>query len=1358
MKDNPSFLEVFPFCSAVDSLCGGLGNTIVGKISINRDKMTMTADIQTPRMADRSEIGALERMVASEYGLNSVSFRVEYEASYADTVSEDENTAQPAAVDDSLSRDDELPPAVSALPKESDSPPKKATVTLEKKGKNARPRPIFGTRVVGKAVPLATIEQDSGVVTVEGEVYETSSRDLKRDAAVLGFYITDHTGSIKITKYLTSDDDQSIIKKIKPGMQLAVRGHVTYNRYENDIVLEPRGICMAEKKLREDTAEQKRVELHLHTRMSALDALTDPAAAVATAARWGHKAIAITDHGVAQAFPEVWKARQKHDIKIIYGLEGYFVNDDDRAAVKNPHATPLAGEFVAFDIETTGLNSRQDRMTEIGAVIFRGSEILGSMNTFVDPEMPIPYEITKLTGITDADVEGAPSERDAVERLIEFTGGRPLVAHNAEFDLGFINAACARAGIEYEPEYLDSLVMSQGLFREADSHRLNVVAKRLGLPKFRHHRAEDDAVTVARIMEKFFEILTERGALATNDIDGMLGGAAARMGRTRHIILLAKNRVGLKNLYELITASHLEHFHRFPIILKSLLDKHREGLIVGSACYAGELMSAISDGADSAKLKKIAAYYDYLEVQPECNNEFLIREGRVDGIEGVRDLTRRVLQLGRLLDKPVVATGDVHFLEPDDEILRSIIMAGKGFDDADAGLPIYLKSTDEMLREFAWLGQETAQEIVVTNPNLIADMVEDIVLFDSNLYKPKIENSSRDLAEIVYGRMRELYGDDPPEVVVKRTEEELRDILSREYDVIYMSARFLVQNSLDAGYLVGSRGSVGSSIVAYFLGITEVNALPAHYRCPKCRYSDFQSGEGYGCGADMPDKTCLVCGAALEQDGFDIPFETFLGIGGDKTPDIDLNFSGEFQSTAHKFTRELFGSDHVFKAGTIGTLAEKTAFGFVRKYLEAQGRVVTRAEENRLVKGLVGVKRTTGQHPGGLVIIPQDMEVTDFCPVQRPADDQSSDIKTTHFDYHSMEDNLLKLDELGHDDPTMIKNLEDMTGVDARALRLDDPDTMRIFCSPEPLGLPDDDPIIGKTGTIGIPEFGTQFTRGMLADTSPTEFSTLVRLSGFSHGTDVWLGNAKELILSGTATISETIGCRDDIMLYLISKGMSGLTAFKIMEAVRKGRGLTPDWANEMLQLGVPEWYVESCKKIKYLFPKAHAVAYVIMAFRIAWFKVHKPLAYYAAYFMRRADSFDAAVMTQGIEPVKARIKELSAQQNQTQNEQQTLITLEAVYEFYSRSFSFDRIDVFESDPVRFLLSGESSLRVPFSAISGLGAAAAEDLARARDKGGFISAEDLAMLCPKVSQTHMAELRALGALGSLPESRQLSMF
>ena len=866
------------------------------------------------------------------------------------------------------------------------------------------------------------------------------------------------------------------------------------------------------------------------------------------------------------------------------------------------------------------------------------------------------------------------------------------------------------------------------------------------------------------MMAKFLPMLDELGFTRLDELNA--GLAAQRRGhpghqRTRHIILLVKNKTGLKNLYQLISKSHLEHFKKNPIIPKSLLQEYREGLIIGSACEAGEIFDAVLRRKSPRELRRLAAFYDYLEIQPICNNQFLVENGTVRDQEGLRDLNRRILALGDALGKPVVATGDVHFLDPEQEVYRHILLSAKKFSDADKPLPIYFKTTDEMLAEFAYLGEDRCREVVVDNPRAIAEEVEEFELLPKELFAPKIENSVEELKSLVYGRMHELYGENPPEIVTRRVETELGDIINCHYDVIYMSAQKLVANSLQAGYLVGSRGSVGSSIVAFLSGITEVNSLPAHYRCEKCCYADFESGAGYGCGADMPDKACPVCGVPLQKDGFDIPFETFLGFGGDKVPDIDLNFSGEYQARAHKYTEELFGRDHVFRAGTIGTLAEKTAYGYVKKYLGEKGMVVTKAEENRLAAGCVGVKRTTGQHPGGLVIIPQDMDVTDFCPVQHPADDPDSDIITTHFEYHSMEANLLKLDELGHDDPTMIRMLEDMTGVNARRIPLDDPETMGIFKSPAPLGLPSDDPIIGKTGSIGIPEFGTGFTRQMLVDTQPDAFDTLVRLSGFSHGTDVWLGNAKELILSGTASVKETIGCRDDIMLYLISCGMNEKRAFKIMESVRKGRGLPEGAEEEMVAAGVPDWYIASCKKIKYLFPKAHAVAYVMMAFRIAWFKVHRPLAFYAAYFYRRSqkDSFDAESMTRGIDVVRKRIAEIQKNPAATAKEQDLLTTLEAVYEFYLRGFHFEKIDLYESHATKFLIIGENALRPPFVAISGLGEAAANDLMACQSRGArFVSVEEVSAACPKVSQAHLEALKNLGALGDMPETSQMSLF
>ncbi|MCC8047695.1 MAG: PolC-type DNA polymerase III, partial [Oscillospiraceae bacterium] len=807
-------------------------------------------------------------------------------------------------------------------------------------------------------------------------------------------------------------------------------------------------------------------------------------------------------------------------------------------------------------------------------------------------------------------------------------------------------------------------------------------------------------------------------------------------------------------------------YYHNPRIPKSLLMKHREGLIIGSACEAGEFFQAVVRNKSDAELRRIASFYDYLEIQPICNNRFMVDAGTIADDEGLRNLNRRVARIARETGKPLVATGDVHFLDPEDEIYRHILLAGRKFSDADRSLPIYFKTTDEMLEEFAYLGEEECRRAVVDNPRAIAEMCEDIELLPKDtLFAPKIENSEQQLKDLVYGRMHELYSENPPSIVTERVETELHDILSRHYDVIYMSAQKLVADSLAHGYLVGSRGSVGSSIVAYMSGITEVNSLPAHYRCPKCCYTDFESGAGYGCGADMPDKTCPQCGTKMAKEGFDIPFETFLGFGGDKVPDIDLNFSGEYQANAHKYTETLFGHDHVFRAGTIGTMAEKTAFGYVKKYLEERQLKVTKAEETRLALGCVGVKRTTGQHPGGLVIVPQDMDVTDFCPVQHPTDDPNTDIITTHFEYHCMEANLLKLDELGHDDPTMIRMLEDMTGVNAREIPLDDPDTMGIFRSPAPLGLPSDDPIIGKTGTIGIPEFGTGFTRQMLVDTQPEGFDILVRLSGFSHGTDVWLGNAKELITSGTASVKETVGCRDDIMLYLISKGMEPKMAFKIMEAVRKGKvkkgGFQEGWREKMEELGVPEWYIESLAKIAYLFPKAHAVAYVMMAFRIAWFKVHKPLAFYSAYFYRRSqkDSFDAKMMTTGLDDVKKHISAIKADPKPTPKDEDLLVTLEAVYEFYMRGLDFAPIDLMQSDAAKFLPVGEGSLRPPFISISGLGEAAAADLAACKDHAGeFVSIEDVAAVCPKVSQTHLETLKRMGALGDLPETSQMTFF
>jgi len=944
-------------------------------------------------------------------------------------------------------------------------------------------------------------------------------------------------------------------------------------------------------------------------------------------------------------------------------------------------------------------------------------------------------------------------------------GAPPLAAHNAEFDISFIRAGCKKCGIPFEPTYLDSLIFAQNLLPELGKYKLDIVADHLQLPQFNHHRASDDAVPVAQMLAKFFVMLEERGVTRLQQInDEMTKLRPLGVKRNRfpkHIILIAKNKVGLKNLYQLISASNLKYFKRVPIIPKSELVAHREGLIIGSACEAGELFRAIVDHKDWNELKRIASFYDYLEIQPLGNNRFMVRDGTVRDDEDLKDFNRTVVKLGEELGKPVCATGDVHFLDPEDEVYRHILLASKKFADANEPVPLYFRTTDEMLKEFDYLGKEKAYEVVVTNTRAIAEQVEDIELLPKGkLFPPRLENSEEDLNRMVWGKAHELYGDDLPQLIVDRLNVELGSILGK-YDVVYMSAQKLVQRSLECGYLVGSRGSVGSSLVAYMAGITEVNALPPHYRCPKCRNVEFHAGE-YGCGADMPDKMCPVCGTKYVKDGFDIPFETFLGYGGGKVPDIDLNFSGEYQARAHAHAVEMFGKTQVFRAGTIGTLAEKTAYGFVKKYLEENGIAAGNAEIDRLTAGCVGVRRTTGQHPGGLVVVPDDMDIEDFCPVQHPADDPDSDTITTHFEYHCMEDNLLKLDMLGHDDPTMIRMLENLTGVNARAIPLDDPDTMSIFISSKVLGYENDE-VLGPTGAVAIPEFNTRFTRQMLVDTQPKDFNTLLRLSGFSHGTDVWLGNAKDLIVSGTASVLETVGCRDDIMLYLISMGLDPKMSFKIMEAVRKGKvkggkaGDWPMWVEEMRKHDVPEWYIESLAKIGYLFPKAHAGAYVMMAFRIAWFKVHEPLAFYATFFSIRAKAFDAAECCKDADALRRRIREIENNKDATAVEQDLMTTLEVCYEFCLRGFHFEPIDIYRSDATKFVVT-ENGLLPPFTSVRGLGETAALDTVEKRKGKDFTSVEEFSLCCNKLSQTHIDQLRALGAFAGLPETSQLTLF
>ena len=1386
MSKKIPFLQMFAALCQWTELSAGVEGWLIVSAAIDKRSRSAKILVEGAQGAGANLIAQAEEAVCRCYALNSVKIQ-------AAPAQAPQSAAAPAQAEKPQAADKPQPSAAQAQePKEEDPFARTEAIRRAAMKKSAHPaaapaptkggggksqgKAIFGRPITKAITPIEELELDMGMVVVEGDVFAVDNRELKkRNSWVVAFDITDYTGSIRVSKFFPqAEEAKPLVDGVKKGMHLKIQGRLNLDRFYGDMVLEPTAVTTAEKKMKEDTAPEKRVELHLHTTMSSMDALTAVGPklgpdknVVKRAQAWGHKAIAITDHGVAQSFPDAWHSAK--NIKLLYGVEAYFINDvDDRVVVHGETDASFDDEIVCFDIETTGLNKKYEVIIEIGAVVLKNGEITDTFNTFVSPGRLLSPEIIRLTGITDEMLEGAPSQKEALEAFLAFAGDRPLAAHNADFDMGFISAGCRKYGLPFHNPSVDSLILAQNLLPDLGKYKLDIVADHLKLPAFNHHRASDDAATVAYMLPPFFRMMEEMGLHKLSDINPYMpklrkGGGKVRR-QPKHLIVLAKNQTGLRNLYKLISLAHLEHFKRVPIMPKSLINENREGLIIGSACEAGELFKAVVDGKDWEELKRIASWYDYLEIQPICNNMFMLRKGMVKDEEELREFNRTIVRLGEELGKPVCATGDVHFLDPEDEIYRHILLASKGFEDADEPLPIYFKTTDEMLREFSYLGKEKAHEVVVKNTNLIADWCDPIEPLPQGLFAPKLEDSDGELKRLVWGKAHELYGEDPPQIVVDRINVELGDIIRCKYDVIYMSAQKLVQNSLEHGYLVGSRGSVGSSLVAFMSGITEVNSLPAHYRCPNCKHTDFDYAQDpahpYGCGADMPDANCPICGAKYAKDGFNIPFETFLGFGGDKVPDIDLNFSGEYQSSAHRYTFELFGQTHVFRAGTIGTVAEKTAFGYVKKYLDEKGKTVSKAEENRLAIGCTGVKRTTGQHPGGMVVIPQDKEIYDFCPVQHPADDPNSDIITTHFEYHSMESNLLKLDMLGHDDPTMIRMLEDLTGVNARTdIPLDDKDTMSIFQSSKVLGY-ENDKILGPTGGTAIPEFGTTFVRGMLEDTQPNQFDILVRLSGFSHGTDVWLGNAKDLITSGTAKVSEAIGCRDDIMLFLISKGMDPKRSFKIMEAVRKGRGLPEGAEDEMREHGVPEWYIGSCKKIAYLFPKAHAVAYVMMAFRIAWFKVHRPLAFYAAYFSIRAKAFDERYMCRGMDECQRKMREIIAKDKEASAvEQDMLTTLEVCYEFYLRGFTFARMDLYRSQAINFTVDEQAKALIPpFVSVAGLGETAAISLAEQCKGRRFISIEEVSAACPKVSKTHIDKLTEAGAFGDLPQTSQMDLF